>query len=136
MICLIGTIGLSLYSMHRYFKDEDITLVKLTKFLDSKEAIYPSFSFCIMSPFSEKKFKVYGDDSINMTSYIKFLDGMLWDDRFLTIDYDNVTVSLSDNLLAAKYKNMENLLINGNSYHTITSVFDHLTKMFHDRCSI
>ena len=120
MICIILTIGISIISMYRFSKDEDITLVKVTKFLSSKEAIYPSFSFCIMSPFLEKKFKVYGDDSINMTSYIKFLDGTLWDDRFLRIDYDNVTVSLFDNLLAAKYKTQDNSFINGNSYHYVS----------------
>ena len=103
MICLIGTLGLSIYSMYRFSRDEDTTLVKTTKFLSSKDAIYPSLSFCILSPFLEENFKAYGDASINMTSYTKFLDGTLWDNRFLRVDYDNVTASLSDNLVAASY---------------------------------
>ena len=103
MICFLATMGLSIYVMYRYSKDEDTTLVRVTKFHSSKDAIYPSFSFCIFPPFLEKKFEVYGDYSINMTSYTEFLDGKTWDERFLKVDYDNVTVSLSDNILEGYY---------------------------------
>ena len=34
--------------------------------------------------------------------YKAFLRGESWDDRFLKIDYDNVTVSLSDNIVLDK----------------------------------
>ena len=115
MICFLATLGLSIYAMYRFSKDEDTTLVRVTTFHSSKDAIYPSFSFCIFPPFLEKQFVVYGDDSINMTSYAEFLDGKIWDERFLKVDYDNVTVSLIDNILDAYYmthkdmvwKNME-----------------------------
>ena len=104
MICLFATIGLSIYALYRFSNDEDTTLVRVTKFLSSKDAIYPSLSFCILPPFLEKQFKIYGDNSINMTSYIEFLDGEIWDDRFLKVDYDNVTVSLIDNILELEYE--------------------------------
>ena len=119
MICLIGTLGLSIYSMHRFSKDEDTTLVKVTKFVSSKEAIYPSF-ICIMSPFLEPNFKVYGDDLINRTSYTKFLNGKLWDDRFLRVDYDNVTASLFDNLVSARYETQESNYKNWSVYHYVS----------------
>ena len=38
-----------------------------------------------------------------MVSYTKFLDGKIWDDCFLKVDYDNVTVSFTDNFQEAKY---------------------------------
>ena len=98
MICWFTTIGLIIYAIYRFAKDEDTTLVRVTKFHTSKDAIYPSISFCISPPFLEKRFEVYGDDSINMTSYSEFLDGKIWDERFLKVDYDNVTVSLIDNV--------------------------------------
>ena len=103
MICLFATIGLTIYAMYRFSKNEDTTLVRFTTFLSSKDAIYPSFSFCILPPFLEKQFEVYRDDLINMTSYKEFLDGTIWDESFLKVDYDNVTVSFIDNLLEAEY---------------------------------
>ena len=99
--CLIATIGLSIYSIYRYALNEDNTVVKVTKYLSSKDAIYPSISFCILPPFLRDRFEVYGDSGVNMTSYINFLEGKLWDERMLMVDYDNVTVSLSDNLISA-----------------------------------
>ena len=102
--CLIVTIGLSIYSVSRYCKDEDSTVIKVRSFLGSKDTLYPSFSFCIMNPIIESKLDVYRDENINMTSYIKFLNGDFWDDRFLDVEYDNVTVSLRENLIEAMYK--------------------------------
>ena len=126
MICFLATMGLSIYAMYRYFKDEDITLVQITKFHSSKDAIYPSISFCILPPFLEKQFEVYGDDSINMTSYTEFLNGKIWDERFLMVDYDNVTVSLTDNILEADYAthdygpNNEDIRKNIETYHYVS----------------
>lgn len=101
--CLFATIVLSIYSVHRYLNNEDTTSIKVRTFLSTKDAIYPSMSFCILSPFLEKSFDVYGDNEINMTSYIDFLKGNAWNERFLKVDYDKVTVSLSENLKSAGY---------------------------------
>ena len=102
--CLFATIGLSVYSISRYARNEDSTVVKVRSFLASKDALYPSFSFCIMNPILEKKFDDYGDEKINTISYIKFLNGETWDDRFLRVIYDNVSVSLSDSLIEAEFQ--------------------------------
>ena len=103
MTCLFATIGLSIYSVSRYNKNEDTTSIKITTFLSTKDAIYPSMSFCILPPFLEEKFHVYGDNEINMTSYIDFLLGKRWDKRYSVVDYDNVTISLPDNLKSSGY---------------------------------
>ena len=103
MICLLATIGLSIYSLARYLKNEDTTSINLITFLNAKDAIYPSLSFCILPPFLENKFEIYGDSDINMTSYVDFLLGNTWNERFLNVNYDNVTVSLSENLNFAGY---------------------------------
>lgn len=103
LLCLSGTIGLSVYSVIRYCANEDTTLVQVSKYHSSKERMYPSHSICILPPFLEDKFKSLGDDRINMSLYIAFLEGKIWDDRLLDIDYDNVTVSFATNLLKSKY---------------------------------
>ena len=101
--CLIVTIWLSAYSVSRYFKDEDSTVIELKSFQSSQDALYPSFSFCIMNPIIEKMFDLYGNEKVNMTSYIQFLNGEMWDDHFLEVEYDNVTISLSASMVQAEY---------------------------------
>ena len=101
IICLFATVSLSIYSFRRYLKIDDLTVLKDTNFFSSKEAIYPSLTFCILSPFLEYEFERFKDDAINMYSYIEFLKGEIWDDRLADIDYDNVTVSLESNILDA-----------------------------------
>ena len=89
IVCLILTIGLSIYSVCRYIKNDDITSVRVAKFLSSKDSIYPAFSFCIFDPFLETKFEVFGDDDINVTYYKKFLEGEIWNDKMLKIENNN-----------------------------------------------
>ena len=120
LICLFATIGLSIYSCYRFAKNEDVTLVQESKFLSSRDAVYPSFSFCILPPLMENKFKAYGDSRINMTSYVNFLKGEFWDDRFLKIEYDNVTVSLTDNLFAGMYITHSQKQIDWNPEHYVS----------------
>ena len=102
LVCVISTIALQIYCLSNYLKDEDVSAVLFTKYHSSQEAIYPSLSLCIRNPFIESKFDRYEND-INMTSYIKFLQGNFWDDKMLKVEYDNVSVSLSDNLIRGYY---------------------------------
>ena len=82
----------------KYFSNEDISRVDYKKFHHNNlDNIYPSISWCIINPFLENELKKYGE-GINTTSYSYFLQGLHWDDRMIHIDFDNVTVSLSDNL--------------------------------------
>ena len=104
IFCLLATIGLSIYSIYRFWLNEDTTVVQVTRFLSSMDAIYPSLSFCVLPPFLEEKFDIYEDEKINMSSYRKFLEGEFWDERMLSIEYDNVTVSLEENLIKSMYK--------------------------------
>jgi len=100
--CLVATIALQIYCLFHYHSDQDVSMINYTKFHTSQDAIYPSFSFCIRNPIIPEKFDQY-EESINVSSYLKFLSGKFWDDNLLTVDYDNVTVSLSDNLIAGYY---------------------------------
>ena len=103
LCCLLATTGLSGYAISRYYENKDITLVQSSKYHSSEDGIYPSISLCLLPPFLESEFEKYNDDTINMTSYIKFLEGKIWNERMLDVDYDNVTVSFDKNLLNAYY---------------------------------
>ena len=120
MICLFATIGLSIYSSYRFFINEDTTLVKVTNFLSSKEAVHPSISFCILPPFLERNFDIYNDEKLNLASYKNFLEGKFWDDQMLRIDYDNVTISLSENLINAHYQTHLRDLVDWNVEHFVS----------------
>ena len=93
--CILATIGLQMQCIYNYFLNEDTSVVEYRTFLDPKDSLYPSMSFCIPDPFLESKFQNYGD-GINKSSFVKFLQGRFWDERMLGIDYDHVTVSLED----------------------------------------
>ena len=93
--CILATIGLQMQCIYNYFLNEDTSVVEYRTFLDHKDSLYPSMSFCIKDPFLESKFQNYGD-GINKSSFVKFLQGRFWDERMLGIDYDHVTVSLED----------------------------------------
>ena len=118
--CLSATIILSIYSIFRYISNEDTTKLKINKFLSSKDAMYPSFSFCILDPFVTENFADYNDEQINLTSYKKFLKGEIWDARMLKVEYDNVTVSLSENLIQAKYETHSEIIANWNVEHFVS----------------
>ena len=94
--------------------------MQTTKFHSSKEAIYPSFSICILPPFLENKFKIYDTPDVNMTSYIQFLQGKLWDERMLEVDYDNVTISLSDNLLDSEFMTHDRKMSTWYPFHYVS----------------
>ena len=106
-LCLCATIGLSVYSILRYCKNEDVTLVQISQYHSLADKIYPSISICILPPFLIKEFERHKDTMINISSYIEFLRGNHWDERMLDISYNNVTVSLKENLLDSYYWTFE-----------------------------
>ena len=113
-ICLCATVCLSIYSISRFCKNEDVTMVQMSKYHSSEDRIYPSFSFCILPPFLEKEFDKYEDDGINVSSYSQFLKGEIWNESFLQINYDNVTISLKDNMIFSYYVTQDGKRFNWN----------------------
>lgn len=120
LVCFLATIGLSIYSLLRYISNDDSTSIEIKRFLSSDDAIYPSFSFCIMSPFLDDKFEVYGDEEINKTTYVEFLKGEFWNDRMLKIHYDDVTVSLNGSLIESMYRDHSNNPFRFNPDHYVS----------------
>ena len=92
----------------RYLANEDLTLVQVSKYHSNEDSMYPSHTICIINPFLDDRFDIFNDDWINKFTYVKFLSGEFWDDSMLDIDYDNVTVSLVDNLLESSYITINN----------------------------
>ena len=106
VICLCVTVSIVCYCFYRYSLDGDVSLIDFKTFNDDRTSLYPTTTLCFYNPFLEAELTKLGD-GINTTSYSKFLQGELHDDRLASIDYDKVTLSLEDKLISASGK-MEN----------------------------
>ena len=111
-LCLFTTICLSIYSILRYCRNDDTTLVQVSQYHTSDDNIYPSLTICFGQPFLLKEFERLNLDGINMSSYKDFLSGKHWDEQMLSIDYDNVTVSLENNLVKSYYRTLDEKFLN------------------------
>ena len=127
-LCLFATIGLSIYSILRYCRNDDTTLVQVSQYHTSDDNIYPSLTICIRPPFLVKEFERLSLDRINMSSYKDFLFGKHWDEQMLGIDYDNVTVSLANNLFKSYYTTMDRI------FHTYKPIISVSFRSYHVKC--
>ena len=92
MVCL------TLYLCIDYYKDEDFSEIQIKTFHEDEQSVYPDVTVCFPNQYSNRKLEMYGD-GINSSSYAKFLDGDLWDNRMVHIRYEDVSMRLSDILL-------------------------------------
>ena len=97
-LCFIATAGFSIQCLYKYLENEDVSKTTFKKFHERSDSRYPVTTLCFKNPFIEKKLRYYGEN-VDIASYLSFLNGNFWSDRMLSIDYDNVTVSLHDNLI-------------------------------------
>ena len=98
LCCLLIACGLASRCVYKFLKNDNLSIIEFKKFhLGNLDRIYPSISICVINPFLDHELERYGED-INVTSYSYFLQGLHWDKRMLDIDFDNVTISLDDNL--------------------------------------
>ena len=98
MVCSLATICFISYCLYKYGQNEDLSQVTFQEFHKTKDNIYPSLTICVSTQFSEENLELYGE-GINISTYTDFLNGELWDDRMVEIDYDNVTFNFEDYLL-------------------------------------
>lgn len=95
LLAIFVTIGLTGWCLYKYILDEDVSSVEFVSFNDDEQQLYPALTISFWNPFSNEKLKTYGS-GINTTTYSRFIQGIYWDDRMTSIDYDDVTVSLED----------------------------------------
>ena len=81
--------------IYLYLLDEDLSHITYEAFNEDDDSHYPSVTLCFAFPFQENKLRSIGDN-ISGDLYQNFLKGEYWDDRMLSIDYDNVTMSLEN----------------------------------------
>ena len=94
MICVVAAVYMSIICLETYISDEDVCLVDFKEFHTEPEDVYPTISIIIFNPF------YHGRKSIDAASYMQFLEGKTdWNHDFGSIDYDEVSINLSDHLI-------------------------------------
>ena len=100
-VCTVATIITFSKCLITYQKDEDNSQVEYKRFHSNNQSIYPSLSLCFKRPFLKEKLEGYSDENgspVKVEDFSRFIYGKYWNDKFVDIDYDNVTIDLWDHL--------------------------------------
>ena len=99
ILCLIATATMLCFGCWRYLQNESTSLVEFQTYHTTERDIYPSISLCFWGE------GIYKDKNLtqsyeleNVSRYMNFLQGNIWDNRMLKIDYDSVTLDLKDHV--------------------------------------
>ena len=82
-------------------EDRDIGVVDYVFMAEDVDIKTPVASLCFDNPFVERKLKEI-DLDIDADSYLKYLKGEYFDERYDQIDFENVTIDLIDYFLVAE----------------------------------
>ena len=110
VVCLIITFSLACYCVYLYKTKEPMNLVDYKLFNERLDEIYPSLSLCFYHEgFIKEKFLKKTDifvkgKPIQVSNYIDYLRGNVWNPDLVDVDYDNVTLQLEDHLKSLKLK--------------------------------
>ena len=99
ILCLIATASMLCCGCWRYVQDESTSLVEFQTYHTTERDIYPSISLCFWGEgiYKDKNLiQSYGLE--NVSKYINFLQGDIWDNQMLKLDYDSVTIDLKDHV--------------------------------------
>ena len=94
----VATLMVSYWVYRFWIEDADVITIDYKGFETIDDAELPVLSICFENPFLDKKLKEINAD-INQTSYLSYLKGDIFDEKFNDISYENVTLNLSDFLL-------------------------------------
>ena len=84
------------YWLYKFvIEDRDVGVVDYELTEKAKDVEYPIPAFCFRNPFVKTKLHAYGP-YVNSSAYASYLKGDLFNHELVSIDYDNVTLSLDD----------------------------------------
>ena len=106
IICQASAMSMIVYWIYVYTLNKDLCTIDYKTFHQDTEDPYPLLSLCFNERSSDKMFRL-PDLSVNQSTYIEFLGGKYFDARLLDIDYDNVSIDMSDYIIRqwGKYVN-------------------------------
>ena len=95
LACWIVTISLTLYEICIFWSNKDLSNVEFLKYYDNPKDVYPVLTLCLKSPFAGEKLKKNGE-KFNVTNYLDFIEGNIFNHDFVGIDYQGILKNLSD----------------------------------------
>ena len=97
--CFSAALGMTIFWVYKYSKDEDLCVVDYKNLGSSKDVENPILSFCFIYPVIEWKLKSY-NTSFTIRDYNDYLRGLKDVEGMEYVDFDNVTVNLPEYYLA------------------------------------
>ena len=93
LLCAVAAIAICVYWIYKYRLDEDLSVITYREFYEREEDVHPTVSLCLRNPFFSEPLAEYG---VNKSSYSDFLRGKYFSTQMLGINYENVTIDISD----------------------------------------
>ena len=106
LICVITTVGLTIYCIYQYSLNEDVSQISFKHYHEDEDSIYPAITLCFTDYMNRSLFK----DAFSETEYKDFMKGKYWSDEMSKIDYDEVVIDINEYILAIvqTYHDVEN----------------------------
>ena len=99
VLLILATLGLTIYCIHKYSLDQNLSVVDFKKFHNSEEDLYPSLSLCFTDSISKEKLaESYGGRKKSIyTSYLLgYVSDSDWIKKYLDIDYNDVAINADE----------------------------------------
>ena len=95
LVCIVIIIAIITNFMSDLRDNKSISQVDFKRFHDTEIDIHPDFSMCITGIWNSEKLKDTYDIE-DVERYARFLRGEIWDENLLKVDYDEVTVNMTE----------------------------------------
>ena len=95
ILCLSAAISLTIYWIHVFSLNNDLVTVDYKKYFSEQNNVFPVLSICLKNPISKTKLESQ-NPSIDVESYLKFLNGQLFDKNMTQIEYPKVIQNAND----------------------------------------
>ena len=96
LICVITTVGLTIYCIYQYSLNEDVSQISFKHYHEDEDSIYPAITLCFTDYMNRSLFK----DASSEKEYKDFMKGNSLTDEMRKIDYDEVIIDINEYILA------------------------------------
>ena len=96
ILCSLTTILMCIYWCYQFSLNEGSSEIKYKKFSpELHDAVVPALTICLENPFLNDRLAEFGTNNI---SYLSFLKGTSFDEKMLNIDFNSVTINITDHI--------------------------------------
>ena len=116
LLCIATTFGFIGMWLYTYSLNEDTTTIENRSYFDTSDDKLPVLSMCFEQKFNDDVFFQQKEISVTGSQYLQYLKGTYFDPSLAEIDYQSVTVNISEYILSYNVH-----YINGSTFHDVTS---------------